>query len=1011
MIRRFATRLFLVPTLAAFMWLGPGGCASSDTADKDQAPGDSADRLAAAVEAEAATDPEDFRLDMPAPPTVEPEQVQVRTDKALEKARLPLKQVLTKLSAPDYLPMKKQPGTLEKSEQDTRKEPPTAAVKAYVLGRAEFRAGNRWEAITQLEQARRLDPKAPQILRLLGSIYFAYGNEVKGAQRLTESIRLDPEDPQSLFLLGRFAFKKSDWEEAIYTLATSSQHHDEDDEVDPAIDYLRPYYLGQALLQRGYDAAGVDQLETFLSLPQRMTRVSTLLRELALLDRQRGRVHLQVGDAMCRLGRFADAADHYEMAADDELVESTELAPRQVYVQLAMNRPRTAEQTLVETLRASEQGGAALKLVPYVAEHTGDRARFVKLLRSLYEDTGRPSQLVLAMAQLVDDKQADGLLIDHLDARPGDRVVYNKLVARLAKRDQASLVKLLVDMIRQRPDQARQFVAQVARQDVESQPLLDQLDKLPDDQRQTAAAWYVRGAMLERLGEIEDAAAAYDRAVEIDSEFLTPQVATIELQIRLQRYDKALKLLDQVDNPDDPELRFTRARVLSKQQKYDQAEKIIDELLRQDPRNVRYRLFKANSQIADGDFDQAERTLWSVLDIDPTHEPTYVLLFELYEQNPRTDNSQWIRLMKQVQHEIPSSRIARLKMAEWYAANRQYDRAEQNLRSLLDENPNDPMALTSLVQLLNETDRLNEAEKLLNEHLESNPEDSTVPLLLLEQIAEKRGTIEAFFPRKEKYLLKQEDSFSQQMQLARLYDRWGKPDKALAALEHAVDLKPDAAPDLRITLAEMYRQQKAYDKALGQIDKALAEKPENAADLHYVRALIFHSKDDAEQGEAALLKALEVDADHPPANNDLGYLWAEEGRNLERALQMTQKAVAADPENGAYLDSLGWVLYKLGRFDDARRRLEEARTKRQGEDPVILDHLGDALWRADHKGRARQMWNDALNLARQADPQRRPDAVEMIDTLTGKIEAVDANGKPAIAPVPDEDTADKPPDQ
>ena len=52
-------------------------------------------------------------------------------------------------------------------------------------------------------------------------------------------------------------------------------------------------------------------------------------------------------------------------------------------------------------------------------------------------------------------------------------------------------------------------------------------------------------------------------------------------------------------------------------------------------------------------------------------------------------------------------------------------------------------------------------------------------------------------------------------------------------------------------------------------------------------------------------------------NNDLGYLYAEQGKNLEKAEAMIRKAVADEPENSAYLDSLGWVLFKRGKAKEA----------------------------------------------------------------------------------------------
>jgi tetratricopeptide (TPR) repeat protein len=70
---------------------------------------------------------------------------------------------------------------------------------------------------------------------------------------------------------------------------------------------------------------------------------------------------------------------------------------------------------------------------------------------------------------------------------------------------------------------------------------------------------------------------------------------------------------------------------------------------------------------------------------------------------------------------------------------------------------------------------------------------------------------------------------------------------------------------------------------------------------------------------------LEQDPNDATANNDLGYMWADEGKNLAEAEKLIRKALAldreertkgkavgpdADRENAAYADSLGWVLFR-----------------------------------------------------------------------------------------------------
>lgn len=918
-------------------------------------------------------------------------KLQPHAGEALARASMPLEQVLAQVTLPDYL----KPGDAE-ARGDA--EPSPAAVRAYVRGRAAYLENNRFEAVNQLEQARRLDPNSAHILRLLGIVYFDRGDDVRGAQRLMDAVKLEPDDAASLFLLGRYAYQKGRWAEAIATLARAG--NDDADSVDPAIPYLRPYYLGQALLQDGYDAAAVAKLQEYLRLPAGFSRTSRLHLELAFLDRQRGQTHVQLGDALARLGRFADAIGHYHEAAADEDVDDELLAARLIYANLALNRPAQAQLLLVRALGEAQSSPRLLTLAPYVAQTTGDK-QFPQVLRQVYRQNDRPPLLALAIAESLDREAAAKFLAEHLAESPADLLVFDRLVSQYAADDHAAVLATLLKLIAQEPAMARQYTDQWLSHKPPVDQMLKELAALPEADRQSAAGLFLRGALHEAAGQINEAVAAYDQAMTADAGFLSPHLATVELQLRLKRYDKALELLDKVANKDEAPARFARARALAGLNRLDEASTLIDQLLVEDARDVEYRLFKARVQTLQRDFEGAERTLNAILDFDPANELAYTALFKLYEDVPRTDHMQWLRLMRRVQREIPGSRIARVKLAEWQDANRQFPQAEQNLRGVLADHPDDDEALQMLASVLGRADRWVDAEKVLIEQVEKRP-DAAVPILLLEEVSQRLDHMAQFLPRKEAFLRRQPESLARWVELARVYDQMDQPAKAIDALQEVLKLRPEVKAELRTTLARLYHRAEQTDKALAVLDEAIADGAEKPADLHYLKALMFHEQQKPEAAEDALLAALKADPNYPPANNDLGYLWADQNRNLDKAREMTLKAVTADPNNGAYLDSLGWVHYKLGQFQDAVRRLEEARSKPQGDDPVILDHLGDALWRADRKNQAINYWREALRLAEAMTGEERPDIKKVRQTLTEKIEAAEQDEAPAVAPIPSE---------
>ncbi len=132
---------------------------------------------------------------------------------------------------------------------------------------------------------------------------------------------------------------------------------------------------------------------------------------------------------------------------------------------------------------------------------------------------------------------------------------------------------------------------------------------------------------------------------------------------------------------------------------------------------------------------------------------------------------------------------------------------------------------------------------------------------------------------------------------------------------------------------------------------------------------------------------MKADPNDATANNDLGYLLADQGKRLPEAERLIRKALeldshekrsaghagVPDSDNAAYIDSLGWVLFRRGQWQSARQCLEKAVTLPDGEDdPTVWDHLGDVCFRMRDTERARNAWQRARALF-ELEKRRKPD--------------------------------------
>jgi tetratricopeptide (TPR) repeat protein len=202
--------------------------------------------------------------------------------------------------------------------------------------------------------------------------------------------------------------------------------------------------------------------------------------------------------------------------------------------------------------------------------------------------------------------------------------------------------------------------------------------------------------------------------------------------------------------------------------------------------------------------------------------------------------------------------------------------------------------------------------------------------------------------------------------LSQAQEMLGETEQALESIREAQRLhSEDYASNLKFQEAWIVHHAQRWDEAL-ELYKQVIDDYKNDSKIVEKSRLgisgIYVEKGDQPQAEKYLEEVLEQNPDSVQANNDLGYLWADQNKNLERAEQMIAKAVAAEPDNPAYLDSLGWVYYRLGRYEQAVEYLRKATSQKHGDDGTIFDHLGDALEKTGQTTEAKETWKKALDV-------------------------------------------------
>ena len=204
----------------------------------------------------------------------------------------------------------------------------------------------------------------------------------------------------------------------------------------------------------------------------------------------------------------------------------------------------------------------------------------------------------------------------------------------------------------------------------------------------------------------------------------------------------------------------------------------------------------------------------------------------------------------------------------------------------------------------------------------------------------------------------------------------GQVDEGLALAKAQITEKSSTSDqrDAHLALAQIYTRLKRFPEAATELDSAsaLATRPEEKLYVAFLRGALADRQKNYEEAEAQFRKALTIDPQNATILNYFGYMLADRGVRLPEALTMIQKAVDLDPQNGAYLDSLGWVYFKSGQYALAEENLRKAK-ERISTDPTVHDHLGEVYEKTGKLKLAVAQWERSMteyahSLPADADP-------------------------------------------
>lgn len=463
-----------------------------------------------------------------------------------------------------------------------------------------------------------------------------------------------------------------------------------------------------------------------------------------------------------------------------------------------------------------------------------------------------------------------------------------------------------------------------------------------------------------------------------------------EILAHRKQYSEALKQLDAY---------FTAKETRHEEAPYQLFEKILQGLKQQDqfvsrlagiaqddPGNAPLNLFLARRYAEEKNWTAAERHYRELLNTASAAQ-AYRGLVNVYRKSEKPESL--LKTLAEAVEKGGGVEVVARDAKSISGESKELDALVAQAKKLREKSPAGLShgAKVVLAMMLLDAKRFDEAGEYFRMALDAHPKEAaelyfTWGLGLLN--ADKYAQATAVFQRglNEKVLPNDNPLFQTYLALSLEMD--GRTEEALKVARGAAQLAGGKNSRLESRVCWILYHSKRYRDALAAYERLLSRfdseygSEDNRRVMREARLAMSNicvTTGDMPKAEEYLEQILDEFPEDVSALNDLGYLWADRGKNLSRALEMVQQAVTSDPDNEAYRDSLGWAFFRLGRHQEALVELKKA-AEVDDPDSVILDHVADCLHALGKNDEARQYWERAVKKIQKDGDSSKLDAIE-----------------------------------
>jgi tetratricopeptide (TPR) repeat protein len=348
---------------------------------------------------------------------------------------------------------------------------------------------------------------------------------------------------------------------------------------------------------------------------------------------------------------------------------------------------------------------------------------------------------------------------------------------------------------------------------------------------------------------------------------------------------------------------------------------------------------EAEIALITGDLNAADEATTRALESAPQSSAAHYLRGVLFDHRGDEEGarSEW-----QMAAAIDGHRPSKILLAQLALQQRDATRAEEEIASVVRDEPANVEALLIYARVLEAQNRLEAAQAMVERALAVDP-SCAAAMVITGRIALARGAAGSALIAFEKALLFDDRAISSVDGLLEVFAK-GKPTRASIAKVERMAGAPPESPVLFEVAGRLYALTGFKRDAERALRRSLAldsRRPTTALALSRIgselsktsngtrsEALIAASS--AEQSgaiDAAVRdyeQAIQRGESSGVAANNLAFAYASRGQKLDRALELAVSAVHLMPNKSETMDTLGFVLFKMRRFSAATDAFERA---------------------------------------------------------------------------------------